>query len=162
MDLQKITHHQQLTQLQYEWDSATLSQRDPVQNILDAIAQISIDRYPILTSGQGYLVVNEQDYANLMGNSKVVNNPTFKTADVVSNGTVAKLCGLTIKVSPVITADKALVLMAKKCGTWVETQPLTIDVIYDPQKKYTIRASCIGTFQLTDPEAVCLITNTRK
>ena len=146
----------------YEWDSATVANRDPIQNILDAIAQISIDRYPILTSGQGYLVVNEQDYANLMGNSKVMNNPSFKMADVVANGVVGQLCGLKIAVSPVVTADKAVVLMAKKCGTWRETQPLTVDVIKDPQKKYTIRASEIGTFQLTDPESICFITNTRK
>jgi len=147
----------------YEWDSATLANRDPVQNLLDAIREITIDRYPILTSGQGYLVVNETDYATLMGNSKVINHPTFKLADgIIRNGTLAQLCGLKIKVSPVVTADKALVVMAKKCGTWVQTQPLTVDVIIDPQKKYTIRASEIGVCQLTDPEAVCIITNTRK
>ena len=146
----------------YEWDSATVANRDPIQNILDAIAQISIDRYPILTSGQGYLVINEQDYANLMGNSKILNNPTFKMADVVANGVVAQICGLKIAVSPVVTTDKALIVMAKKCGTWKQTQPLTVDIIKDPQKKYTIRASEIGVCQLTDPEAVCLITNTRK
>ena len=146
-----------------EWDSATIANRDPVQNILDAVREISIDRYPILTSGQGYLIVNETDYANLMGNSKILNHPTFKMADgIMTNGNCARLLGLTIKVSPVVTADKALVVMAKKCGTWKQAQPLTVDVIIDPQKKYTIRASEIGVCQLTDPEAVCLITNTRK
>jgi len=147
----------------HEWDSATIANRDPVQNILDAIREISIDRYPILTSGMGYLVVNETDYANLMGNSKVINHPTFKLAEgIIKNGQLARLCGLTIAVSPIVTADKALVLVAKKCGTWKQTQPLTVDVIIDPQKKYTIRASEIGVCQLTDPEAVCLITNTRE
>lgn len=146
----------------HEWDSATIANRDPVQNILDAVREITIDRYPILTSGMGYLVVNETDYANLMGNSKVINHPTFKlAAGIMKNGTLAELCGLKIKVSPVVTADKALVVMAKKCGTWKQVQPLTVDVIRDPQKKYTIRASEIGVCQLTDPEAVCLITNTR-
>lgn len=146
----------------YEWDSATIANRDPVQNILDAIAEITKDRYPILTSGLGYLVINETDYANLMGNSKVLNHPTFKLADgIIRNGRLAQLCGLTIVVTPVVSADKALVLMAKRCGTWKQTQPLTVDVLVDPQKKYTIRASEIGVCQLTDPEAVCLITNTR-
>lgn len=147
----------------FEWDSATIANRDPVQDLLNSIREISIDRYPILTSGMGFLVVNETDYANLMGNSKVINHPTFKLADgIIRNGNLAQLCGLRIKVSPVVTADKALVVMAKKCGTWKQTQPLTVDVIKDPQKKYTIRASEIGVCQLTDPEAVCLITNTRK
>ena len=147
----------------YEWDSATIANRDPVQDLLNAVREISIDRYPILTSGMGYLVLNETDYANLMGNSKVLNHPTFKLADgIIKNGNIASLCGLKIKVSPVVTADKALVCMAKKCGTWKQTQALTVHVIEDPQKKYTIRASEIGVCQLTDPEAVCLITNTRK
>ena len=146
----------------FEWNSATIANRDPVQDILNAIREITIDRYPILTSGMGFLVVNETDYANLMGNSKIINHPTFKLAEgIIKNGNLARLVGLGIKVSPVVTADKALIVMAKKCGTWKQTQPLTVDVIKDPQKKYTIRASEIGVTQLTDPEAVCLITNTR-
>jgi len=145
-----------------EWDSTTIATRDPVQHILNAIREISIDRYPILTSGRGYLVVNETDYANLMGNSKVINHPTFKLADgIISNGNLAQLCGLKIKVSPVITADKALVVVAKTCGTWKQTMPLTTETIKDPMKKYTIRAAEIGVCQLTDPEAACLIIGTR-
>jgi len=133
-----------------------------VQDLLNAVREITIDRYPILTSGQGYLVVNETDYANLMGNSKVINHPTFRMAEgIIKNGNLAQLCGLKIKVSPVVTADKALVVMAKKCGTLKVAQPLTVDIIEDPQKKWTIRASEIVVCQLTDPQAVCLITNTR-
>ena len=145
-----------------EWDSATLQNRDPVQDFLNAIKEITIDRYPILTSGMGWIVMNETDYANIMGNSKVINHPTFKLAEgIIRNGVLAHLVGLGIKVSPVVTADKCLVVMAKKCGTWKIAQALTVDVMIDPQKKYTIRASEIGVAQLTDPEAVCLITNTR-
>jgi len=65
----------------FEWDSDTTQNRDPVQDLLNAVREITIDRYPILTSGQGFLVVNETDYANLMGNSKVINHPTFKLAN---------------------------------------------------------------------------------
>lgn len=146
-----------------EWDSDTVQNRDPVQNLLDAVREITIDRYPILTSGQGFLVVNETDYANLMGNTKVINHPTFKLADgIIKNGNLAMLAGLRIKVSPVVTADKAVVVMAKKCGTFKIAQALKVDVIIDPQKKYTIRSSEIIVAALTNPEAVCLITNTRK
>lgn len=146
----------------YEWDSATIANRDPVQDILNCIREITIDRYPILTSGQGYLVINETDYATLMGNSKVLNHPTFKLADgIIRNGNLAMIAGLRIIVTPVVTADKAMVVMAKKCATWKQAQPLTVDVIKDPQKKYTIRASEIGVTGLTDPESVCLLTNVR-
>ena len=146
----------------YEWDSATIANRDPVQNLLDCIAAISTDRYPILSSGLGFVAMNESTYAKLMGNSKVLNHPTFKAASgIMSNGTMGGLCGLTIKVTPVVTNDKVLVGMAKKCGTWKQTQPLTVNVMIDPQKKYTIRASEIGVCQLTDPESLCLLTNVR-
>jgi len=147
----------------HEWDSDTIANRDPVQDLLDATSEILIDRYPILTSGMGYLVLNEYDYAKFMGNTKVINHPTWKEAQgIIRNGNLAKIAGLRIKVSPVVTADKALIVMAKKCGNWKQLQALTVDIIKDPQKKYTIRASEIGVTQLTDPEAVCLITNTRK
>jgi hypothetical protein len=146
----------------YEWDSATIANRDPVQDLLNCVAQISTDRYPILTSGLGFAAMNEATYSILMGNTKVLNNPTFKLADgIMSNGKLAQLVGLNIVVTPVVTNDKVLVGMAKKCATWVETQPLTVDVIIDPQKSYTIRASQIGVCQLTNPESLCLLTNVR-
>lgn len=146
----------------YEWDAATVNNRDPVQDLLNCIAAISTDRYPILTSGRGFAAMNEATYALLMGNSKVLNNPTFHLADgIISNGVLARLVGLKIVVSPVITNDKVLVGVAKTCGTWKQTQALTVDVIIDPQKKYTIRASEIGVCQLTDPESLCLLTNVR-
>jgi len=146
-----------------EWDSDTVQNRDPIQNLLDCVREITIDRYPILTSGQGYAVMNETDYALLMGNTRVVDHPTFKLANgIVKNGVLAQLVGLTILVSPVVTADKLLVVMAKRCGNWKEAMALTVDVIKDPQKKYTIRAGAIGLTELTDPEACCLLTNVRK
>lgn len=146
-----------------EWDSLTIANRNPIQNILDAVALITTTRYPILSSRMGALVLNETDYANLMGNTKVINHPTFKlAAGIMKNGELAELLGLRIVVSPVVTADKALVLMKKKCATWKQIHALTVDVITDPQKSVTIRCSEIGVTQLTNPEAVCLITNTRK
>ncbi len=146
----------------FEWDSDTIQNRDPVQNFLDCAREITIDRYPVLTSGQGFAVINETDYSLLMGNSKVVNHPTFKLAEgIMKNGNIAKLAGFTIKVTPVVTADKALFVMARK-NVWKVAQPLTVDVLVDPQKKHTIRASEIGTAQLWHPEACCLLTNVRK
>jgi hypothetical protein len=145
-----------------EWDSPTKANRDPVQNLLDCVREITIDRYPILTSGLGFLIVNETDYANLMGNSKVINHPTFKLAQgIIKNGNLAMLAGLKIKVSPVVTADKALIVMAKKVGNWKQAAPLQTETIKDPFKKYTIRATEIGLTELTNPEASCLLTNTR-
>ena len=145
----------------YEWDSATLANRDPIFDIARCIEAISTDRYPILSSGRGFIAMNEATYTYLMTNSKVVNHPTFSVAGNNENGLVGSIMRLKIYVTPVITNDKVLVGIAKTCGTWKQTQPLTVDVIIDPQKKYTIRASEIGVCQLTDPESLCLLTNVR-
>lgn len=147
----------------YEWDSDTVQNRDPVFDLLRCIEAIQVDRYPILTSGRGFAAMNEATYTYLISNSKVLNHPTWKqAAGIIKNGLLSSIVGLKIYVTPVVTNDKVLVGVAKTCGTWKIAQPLTVDVLKDPQKKYTIRASEIGVSQLTDPEAICLLTNVRK
>lgn len=143
-----------------EWNSATIANRDPVQNILDARREIAIDGYDV-NSDNLYLCVNESDYASLLGNSKVVNNPSFKSADVVTNGVVGQLCGAKLMVSNNVSVSGALLVIAKECGTWKEAMPLRTETITDPMIKYTIRAAEMGVLQLTNPQAVCLIRNTR-
>lgn len=147
----------------FEWDSDTIQNRDPFFNIMQCIETIQTDRYPILSSGLGFVAMNEATYTYLITNSKILNHPTWKeAAGIIRNGFVASIARLNIYVTPVVTNDFVLVGMAKKCGTWKVSQPLTVDVIKDPQKKYVIRASEIGVAQLTDPEAICLLTNVRK
>lgn len=145
----------------YEWDSATVNNRDPGFDIARGIEAISTDRYPILSSGRGFVAMNEATYTHLITNTKVVNHPTYKIAQTIENGLVGSFLNLGIYVTPAVTNDKVLVGIKKTCGTWKQVQPLTVDVIIDPQKKYTIRASEIGVCQLTDPESLCLLTNTR-
>lgn len=143
-----------------EWDSSTISNRDPIKNILDAIQTIRADNLDPL-NGSGYLVVNGTDYTNIISNNKVINNPTFKTADVVSNGVVAQLCGLKVMVTEAVTVDKAYVIMAQEALTWKEAEALTVQQIEDPGIKVTVRAWERGVPQIPSPNGVCLITNTR-
>jgi hypothetical protein len=142
----------------YEWDSATVANRDPIQNILNAKKELAIDNFD--PDRNGYICLSPKDYANLLGNSKVVNNPSYKAADVVANGVVGQICGLKIIVSNVVTADQALVVIAKECGTWKEAAGLTVFTIVDKGIKYTIRAYEMGVCQATTPNAICTITNT--
>jgi hypothetical protein len=143
-----------------EWDSATVANRDPIYDILNAINYLRVDGIDAL-NGNGYLVVNGTDYTNIMRNSKVINNPSFKTADVVSNGVVGQLCGLKIMVSEAVTADQAYVVVAKEALTWKEADPLKVVTIDDPGKSTTIRAWERGVCQIPSPNASCKITNTR-
>lgn len=146
-----------------EWDSATIANRDPVYDILYGIQMLRADNIDAL-NGNGYLCVNGTDYTNILRNSKVVNNPSFKTADVVSNGVVGEICGLKIMVTQALeatTPDVAYIVVAKEAMTWKSVQPLTVEQIKDPGIKTTIRAYEIGQCQMVSPNAVCKITNTR-
>jgi len=146
-----------------EWDSATVANRDPVYDILYGINMLRKDNIDAL-NGNGYLCVNGTDYTNLLRNSKIVNNPSFKTADVVSNGVVGQIAGLKIMVTEsleVTTPDVAYIVVAKEAMTWKEVTPLTVTQIEDPGIKTTIRAYELGHCQMVVPNAVCKITNTR-
>jgi len=142
-----------------EWDSDTVANRDPIQNILNAIKLIYVDNYDVLENG--YLLVNPVEYAMLLGNSNVRNSGQFYTSDVTRNGRVGKILGLNIIVSNVVTTDTGtLVLKGQECATWKQAAPLTVVTIEDPGVKYTIRAWEVGVTQVTNPNAICLITNT--
>ena len=147
-----------------EWDSDTVANRDPVFDILNGIQYLRADNINAL-NGSGYLVLNGTDYTNILRNSKVINNPSFKTADVVSNGVVGSICGLKIMVTQALeatTPDVAYIVVAKEAMTWKEATPLTVVQVEDPGIKTTIRAFELGQCQVTSPNAICKITNTRK
>jgi len=143
-----------------EWNSATVANRDPIQNLLDAKRELYIDNFDP-DGHETFLLLSPTDYANLIGNSKVLQNPTFKAADIVSNGRVARILGLQIIVSNVVTADKALMAIGKECGTWKQAAALTVFTTPDKGVKYTIRAFEMGVAQATTPNALVTITNTQ-
>lgn len=142
-----------------EWDSATVANRDPVQDILNAIKEIAVDNYPIY-NGNGYLLLSPKDYANILGNANLRNVGEFYKG-IVQNGNVGVLLGLKVKVSNSITASGAMVVLAKECATWKQAAPLKTVTIDNPGISTTIRSFEMGTTQLKNPEAVCFISNTQ-
>lgn len=143
----------------YEWDSSTIANRDPIQNILNALAEIKKQNYT--PNGNALLYLSPTDAANLLGNSNIRNAGQFYTADVTKNGQIGGLLGVTIVETNSVPADFALMLIPKICGTWKAVTPLTVLTIYDEGIKYTIRAFEMGVTQLTNPKAVCIISNTQ-
>jgi len=143
----------------YEWDSATIANRDPIKDTLDAIQTLRADGIDAL-SGNGYLVMNGQDYTNYISNTKVLNHPTYSSG-VMSNGRVGSILGLTIVVSEVVTAESAYVIVAKQGMVWKQAEGMKVVTITDPGKSTTIRAWERGVFQLQAPNEICKITNTR-
>jgi len=143
-----------------EWDSETVANRDPIYDILYGINMLRVDGIDAL-NGNGYLVVNGEDYTNIISNTKVLNHPTFRSVSAVENGVVNELCGLKIMISEAVTAENAYVAVKGESLVWKQAQGLKVDTILDPQKSITIRASERGVCQLHAPNGICKITNTR-
>ena len=144
----------------YEWDSATIANRDPIQDILNAKRELYLDNFDP-DGGNTYIALHPTDYSNLLGNTKVVNNPAFKAADVVANGIVGQICGCKILVSNVVDISGALVCIAKECATWKSAKGAEVYTIEDKGIKDTIRAFEAGVCQVTTPNAICKIVNTK-
>lgn len=140
------------------WDAAVIANRDPIFDILTGKEYLNIDNYD---PEGAYLLLSPTDYKNLISNAKVMQNPTFKAADIVYNGRVGQICGLNIIVSNAVDADEAAIVKAPEALTWKSVVGLTTNTEYDAGIKYTIRAWEIGVCMVTNPEAIHIITNTQ-
>ena len=138
------------------WDNAVVADRDPIQDILDAKAQIELDNYDANTNG--YLLVNPLGFSQLLGNANVRNAGQFYTDNVTRNGVVGRLLGLTVVTSNAVTDGGAQVIIGNEACTWKSVAPLTVSTIDDPGIKQTIRAYEVGQLQVTNPDAICTIT----
>ncbi len=143
-----------------EWDSATIANRDPIQNILNA--KRLIDEQDYNSNTNGFLLVNPKDWENLLGNANVRNAGQFFTDDVTRNGNVGFLLGLKVLVSNNVTADFAAVVIGKEACTWQALSPLRTSTIDDPGIGMTIRSYEMGVAQLKNPKACTLLDNTAK
>ena len=142
------------TTVDYEWDSTTRGNRHPQDQIGQAIEDIQEKNYEAT-----HLFVNPRDYRLLVTNDDVLDAFT-PTQNLMLNGVMGTLLGLTVVKSNAVPADEALVLEAKTCGTYREVAGLRTEVIDVPGIKKTVRAWEIGVPFVTDPNAVVRITNT--
>ncbi len=144
-----------------EWDSDTIANRNPIQDILDGIKLIQIQNYDPL-GGDGNLLLNPTDFANLLGNPTIRNAGQFYTDEPTRNGRVGRAIGLNWIVSNAVDADECAIIIAKEALTWKAASILTVVTIEDPGIKTTIRAWEVGVTQAINPNAICIITNTTK
>ena len=143
-----------------EWDATTIANRDPIDNILEAEELIATDNYDPYSNGELWL--SPKDFRNLLSNPNVRNAGQFWTKDPTKRGRVGMLASLTVKVSNSVSADEAIVMIAKESGTWKEAHALTVHTTVDPGVKKVIRAWQVGTTQITNPNAICKISNTQE
>ncbi len=138
------------------WDNAVIADRDPIQDILDGKALIEVDNYN--PNKNGFLLVHPTDFSHLLGNANIRNAGQFYTDSVTKNGVVGKLLGLTMVSSNSVTEGGAQIVIAKEACTWKSVVGLTVNTIYDPGIKHTIRAFEVGQIQINNPDAICSIT----
>jgi hypothetical protein len=138
------------------WNNATIADRDPVQDVLDAKAAIAIDNYN--PDKNGFLLLHPTNYAELLGNASVRNAGQFWTDSATKNGRVGRFAGLTVLVSNSVTEGGAQVVIAKEALTWKSVVGLTVKTMEDPGIKTTVRAWEVGQVQVTNPDAICSIT----
>lgn len=143
-----------------EWDSTKLAKQNPLQNLFDALNEIEQDNYD---TGNAMLLLNPEDYYNMIGNANVRNAGQFWTDDPTKNGRVGKIAGLTvIKSNSITSSDKqAIVIVPKQAATWKSAHPLTTHTFIEPGISWRVRAWEVGVTQVTNPQAICTITGIR-
>lgn len=139
------------------WDSSTIGNRDPVGDILKGIQYCATDNYDILENG--YILMSPKNYTNMIGNAKVISNPTFKSG-VLENGRRGEILGLKIIVSNSVDSDEVCLIKGQEAVTYKTAEPLKTKTIIDEGIKYQVRAWEIGITMVTNPEAIHIITNT--
>ena len=141
------------------WNSTTESNRDPIGDMLIGIAAMGSNNYD--WRANGWILVNELDYSSLLRNSKVINNPSFKTADVVTNGVVAQLVGGKIIVTDSVVADEMMMVVGQRAATWMTAASMQTVAIPDPGINVKIRSWEMGHIEITDPQGLYTVTNTQ-
>ena len=141
------------------WNSATIANRDSIGDLVIGQAAISANNYDPRVNT--FLLLSPKDYGSLLRDDRVIKNPSFKSADVVTNGRVGQILNMTILVSNSVTADEAMIVVGNKAATWQSVKGLTTLTIPDPGRQVVIRSWEIGHIQITDPQGLYTITNTQ-
>jgi len=140
------------------WDNATATNQNPINDILRGIQAMDENNYDAQSGG--VLLLNPHDYASLMQNSKVINNPTFKTADVVSNGKMGQVCGLTIVKTTSVTDAEAMIIIRDKTAQWQSALGFQSAKIVDEGISTIFRSWQMGQIQIIHKKSIYTITGT--
>lgn len=139
------------------WDDATTG-----NPILDLLAAKQLIRSYGYNPEGAILAMNSIEHRNLLNyliNLKGSSIPAF-ASEKISSGIVMGILGLNVVVSENVTTDYAIVFVPQRAVTWKSFMPITSVVVDDPGIGKKIRVWEEGEALLTDPKAVCLITDT--
>lgn len=130
-----------------------------IDNIHAALANIAASNYD---TSNCMMFINPRDRRSIMRwlSDKGAQFPSV-AEDVTINGFVGQLAGVKLIVSNSVTASQALLVVPKICATWYESVPFSTTTIENPYVNLEIRAVEEGVLGVTDPNAICVINNTR-
>lgn len=144
----------------YGWNNASAAIIDDLEQAEQKIAEYNYDTSNLM------VFISPKDKRSVFKylTDKGAQFPAIseRLLEAGNNGVIGTLGNKTFIVSNSVTASYALVCVPKICATWKESMPLTVNVEDDKFKSRTIRVCEIGTLQLTDPRAVCLISGTQQ
>ena len=139
------------------WDDAAAG--DPIKDLMLCIETIRIQSY----DPQGaVLYIHPTEHSHLLEyliSVKGSSIPSFASQKVVT-GVVMEILGLRVVVSANATTDYAVVFVPSRACTWKQFMPIKAVVMDDPGIGKKIRCWEEGEALLTDPNAVCGITDT--
>lgn len=138
------------------WSGSSGAIIDDIHNAMALIASSNYD------TSNCMMFINPRDRRSIMRwlSDKGAQFPAIGE-DIGRNGFVGKIAGVSLVVSNSVTASYALVCVPKICATWKEAVSFRTTTEEDPFISLKIRAVEEGVVQLTDPNAVVLIANTR-
>ena len=139
------------------WDDAAAG--DPIKDLMLCITTIRLQSYDPVGA---VLYINPVEHSNLLQyliSVKGSSIPAFSSQKVVT-GVVMEILGLRVVVSANATTDYAVVFVPKRACTWKQFMPIKAVVMDDPGIGKKIRTWEEGVALLTDPNAVCGITDT--
>lgn len=138
------------------WDNPTRANRIPHEDIAEAASKIAEQNYQA-----DFILLSPKDFLFVVTNDYVMDSFDASGPALMQNGKLGRLLGLDVVVSNSVTADYALVGQKKICGTYRIAEALKTHTEIEPGIKWVIRAWEIGTAFVTDPKALCLLTNTQ-
>lgn len=139
------------------WDDVATG--NPILDLLNAKQKIRAYRY---NPEGAVLYINSIEHKNLVNFLISVKGSSIPgySSEKIKTGVVMEILGLNVVVSENATTDYALVFVPQRAATWKEFMPLTTAIITEPGIGRKIRCWEEGECLLTDPKAVCLITDT--
>jgi hypothetical protein len=139
-----------------EWDDYTNA--IIIANLMQAKAYIRAYGY---NPEGAILLLNPDEHmflVNWLIATKGSSIPSF-ASQRVQDGIVMEILGLQVVVNTVVTTDKAVVFVPQRAVTWKEFSPITTAIKTDEGIGRKIRIWEEGEALLTDPRAVCFLSN---